>query len=110
MANPVKRLVKQFPPGTPPWLTGVRLRPGGAVDPVAWTGGGVLVEGDARLVPVARVVVVLEGGLRARSLTGEVWSTCITSLTGRAGMRYRAAIRFEPPVDIGLIGGHQRVQ
>ena len=54
-----------------------------------------------RLVPAARVVVVLEGGRRPRSLTGEIWSACITSLAGRTGMRYRAAIRFEPPVDIG---------
>lgn len=89
------------PPGTPSWLTAVRLRPGGTVEPIAWTTAGVLIESHARLVPAARVVVVLEGGSRPRSLRGEVWSACITSLTGTGGMRYRAAIRFDPPVDIG---------
>ena len=101
MADPVTPVKMPRPPGTPSWLTAVRLRPGGAVEPIAWTPASVLVEGYARLVPTARVVVILEGGPEPRHLPGEVWSTCITSLAGRAGMRYRAAIRFRPPVDIG---------
>ena len=100
MANPVTELLKPRPPGTPPWLTAVRLRPGGVVEPVAWTAAGVVVEGDTCLVPSARVVVILEGRAQPRSLPGEVWSACITSLAGRAGIRYRAAIRFDTPVDI----------
>ena len=85
------------PAGAPEWLTGVRLRPGGAVDLIAWTTAGVVVEGDARIVPAARVVVILDGGKAPRSLPGEVWSACITSMAHDGQLRYRAAIRFEPP-------------
>ncbi len=85
------------PAGAPDWLTGVRLRPGGAVDLIAWTSAGVVVEGDARIVPAARVVVILDGGNAPRSLPGEVWSACIAALAHNGQLRYRAAIRFEPP-------------
>lgn len=85
------------PAGAPDWITGVRLRPGGAVDLIAWTSAGVVVEGDARIVPAARVVVILDGGNAPRSLPGEVWSACITSMAHDGQLRYRAAIRFESP-------------
>ena len=85
------------PAGAPDWLTGVRLRPGGAVDLIAWTASGVVVEGDARIVPAARVAVILDGARAPRALSGEVWSVCITSMARDGRLRYRAAIRFESP-------------
>lgn len=91
------------PSGAPPWLTTARLRPGGKVDLIAWSSGEVVVEGNARIVPGARVALLLKGERLQRSLRGQVRSVSITAMTRDGDVRYQTSIRFETAVDLGRL-------
>lgn len=92
--------VRGTPPGTPPWVTAARLRPGGRVDLLAWSSTGVVVEGGARILPGARVELILEGERTQRSLRGQVRSVSITAMALNGEVRYRTSIRLASPGDV----------
>lgn len=95
-----RRAAPGTPTGTPRWVTAARLRPGGKVDLLAWSSTTVVVEGGARILPGARVELVLKGERTQRSLPGQVRSVFITAMTRSGAVRYRASIRLVSPTDV----------
>ena len=76
-------------------LVSARVRPGYDVQVVDISGGGVLVEGNRRLMPGATVELQLqpEGG-PVEVVRGHVLRCCVSSLRESA-VSYRGAIAFE---------------
>lgn len=76
-----------------------RVHPGREVIVVDLSRQGALVEGVWRLRPGARIDLQLETGAKDTIVRGRVERCYVASLTDPAGVRYRAAIRFETAVD-----------
>lgn len=80
--------------------TSVRLRPGREAALINLCERGALVEGSARLHPGAHVVLHLVGPAPSSSIKGTIVRCHVSSLCGRAGIRYRGAISFDTAVDV----------
>jgi hypothetical protein len=77
----------------------VRLRAGRELAVVDASPGGVLVEGDVRVLPGTHVdvhVVTVEGRVLVRSRVVRAWVAALTP----SRVTYRAAFAFERPVDL----------
>jgi hypothetical protein len=76
-----------------------RIHPGRIVIVVDLSTQGALVEGVWRLRPGSRVDLQLEIVPQATTVRGRIERCYVACLSDPAGVRYRAAIRFERAVD-----------
>lgn len=87
--------------------TSVRLRPGREAALINLCERGALVEGSARLHPGAHVVLHLVGPAPSSSIKGTIVRCHVSSLCGRAGIRYRGAISFDTAIDVQSVPDSQ---
>lgn len=78
----------------------MRLRPGREAAIVDVGPNGALIEGPARLLPGAAVVLQLVGPNRSTRVTGRVLRCQVSALDATAGVRYRGAISFDEAVEV----------
>lgn len=80
-----------------PTITGVRavLRPGHPVDVVNLSAGGALIAGMRPLRPGSRVFLQLTIGGQTGGRASQVVRCAVASLTGREGVQYSSALRFD---------------
>jgi len=76
-----------------------RVHPGREVIIVDLSSDGALVEGMWRLRPGARIELQLDSGVGRSTVRGRVERCYVASLSDPSGVRYRAALRFDAPVD-----------
>ena len=80
------------------WLAGARLWPGRRVRLINWSTVGMLIEGGVRFAPGRTVTLQLLAERGHLLIRGEIVRAAVAAI-GSAGLRYRAAIAFEKPVD-----------
>jgi hypothetical protein len=100
---PERRQTRRQSPGTGDSLCRVKLRIGPELAVIDIAGGGVLVEGTARLAPGARVdlhVVPRQGRVLVRTTVVRAWVFRLRS----DAVTYRAGLRFDHPIDIEPAG------
>lgn len=100
---PDRRQARRRAPGTEEPLRRVKLRIGPELTVIDIAGGGVLVEGTARLAPNARLdvhVVSRPGRILVRTTVVRAWVSQLRS----DAVTYRAGLRFDQPVDIEASG------
>lgn len=78
-----------------PWLTSARLRAGRDIRLLDLSTGGALIEGAARLLPGASIVLHLIGPDRRHTLRATVHRCHVSALDRVTGIRYRAALVFD---------------
>jgi hypothetical protein len=81
------------------WLVAARLRPGIDVDVLDLSAGGALVEGSFRLLPGVSVDLQLIATTACRLVRGRVSRCQVSAVDPFTGMRYRAAVVFDEPVE-----------
>lgn len=98
-----RRQTPRRTPGMEEPLRRVKLRIGPELNVIDISGGGAMVEGTARLAPNARIdvhVVPRTGRILVRTT---VVRACVSRLRGDS-VTYRAALRFDQPVDVEASG------
>lgn len=96
--HPDRRRAGRRAPAADEPITRVRLRAGGHLHVVDVSNGGVLVEGEVRLLPGTHVdvhVFTSEGRLLVRSRIARAYVTHVEA----EHIRYRGALAFERPID-----------
>lgn len=81
------------------WLTAARLWPGRRVRVVNWSSVGMLIEAGVRFAPGRTVTLQLLAERGHLLIRGEIVRAEVAAI-GPTGIRYRAAIAFERPVDL----------
>jgi hypothetical protein len=83
-----RRMLGEHPPST------VRIRPGHQAFLVDVSAGGMLLEGEGRLLPGTSIVVLLETRDRRVSVRGQVLRSTVAGVLPSA-VSYRSAIAFD---------------
>ena len=81
------------------WLTLARLWPARRVRVLDWSATGMLIEGGVRFAPGRTVTLQLLGERGHLLVRGEITRAAVSAI-GSTGLRYRAAVAFEKPVDL----------
>lgn len=88
-----------------PGMDRARLRPGRTAVIVDLSSGGALIETDWRLLPGMRVEVQVGEPVPLFRVAGRILR-CHVALLGRERIRYRGALVFEEPVNLGEAPTH----
>lgn len=82
------------------WLAAARLWPGRRVRIINWSAVGVLMEAGVRFAPGRTVTLQLLAERGHLLVRGEIVRAAVAAI-GPGGIRYRAAVAFDKPVDFG---------
>lgn len=80
------------------WLAAARLWPGRRVRIINWSAVGVLMEAGVRFAPGRTVTLQLLAERGHLLVRGEIVRAAVAAV-GAEGLRYRAAVAFDKPVD-----------
>ena len=80
------------------WLAAARLWPGRRVRIINWSAVGVLMEASVRFAPGRTVTLQLLAERGHLLVRGEIVRAAVAAI-GPGGLRYRAAVAFDKPVD-----------
>lgn len=80
------------------WLTVARLWPGRRVRVIDWSAMGMLIEAGVRFAPGRTVTLQLLAERGHVLVRGEIVRAAVAAI-GAGGLRYRAGVAFEKPVD-----------
>ena len=80
------------------WLAAARLWPGRRVRIINWSAVGVLMEAGVRFAPGRTVTLQLLAERGHLLVRGEIVRAAVSAI-GPEGLRYRAAVAFDQPVD-----------
>jgi hypothetical protein len=97
-ARAERRGFRRVGPQDCPGASGLRIRPGRGAQVIDLSGGGLLIESDAQVLPGAFLDVLLRTGDTARVMRARVTRCSVSSLHPVDGIRYRAGICFQQPV------------
>ena len=81
------------------WLTAARLWPGRRVRIINWSAVGMLIEAGVRFAPGRTVTLQLLAERGHLLVRGEIVRAAVAAIEP-TGLRYRAAIAFERPMDL----------
>ncbi len=82
------------------WLAAARLWPGRRVRVIDWSESGVLIEAGVRFAPGRMVTLQFLAERGHLQVRGEIVRAAVAAI-GPGGLRYRAAVAFDKPVDFG---------
>lgn len=93
-----RRRAPRHPPKMLRWLAAARLWPGRRVRVIDWSASGVLIEAGVRFAPGRTVTLQLLAERGHLLVRGEIVRASVAAI-GPGGLRYRAAVAFDKPVD-----------
>ena len=93
-----RRRTPRYPSRALRWLAAARLWPGRRVRVIDWSASGVLIEAGVRFAPGRTVTLQLLAERGHLLVRGEIVRAAVAAI-GPGGLRYRAAVAFDKPVD-----------
>lgn len=100
-----RRLVPRVTARGGHWLSAARVWPGRDVSVVNVSASGVLIEGDARLIPGMHIELQLAHPGGRLLVSGRVLRCYVSALTPAGGVSYRGAVMFEQPLPVAMPAG-----
>lgn len=94
------RVAPRRPAEECPWITGLRLSPGGEAALVNISWSGLLARCPKRLPPGSAVSVAVAGTFRPSVIKGRVARCEVAGIGGDGSLQYKIGIVFDEPVSL----------